>query len=185
MAAADLLRSARTRARLTQRELARRTGVSQGTIARVETGETEPRLDTLEQLLAACGMSLAMVPRRASEGADAVLDRLPVSARARVLLPVMTMRIVQGFAPDRIVLFGSQAKGTARSDSDVDLLVVLPRVTNRRAARIAIRTALADLPIAKDILVVTPDEVVRRGRLRGTVLGTALADGVTLYAATS
>ena len=35
-------------------------------------------------------------------------------------------RIAEAFDPDRVVLFGSHARGTATSDSDVDLLVILP-----------------------------------------------------------
>lgn len=56
------LRWARRRAGLTQRELAERTGVSQPTIARIETGRTTPRVDTLDRLLRATGMMLEVVP---------------------------------------------------------------------------------------------------------------------------
>ncbi|MAE69956.1 MAG: hypothetical protein CME06_05755 [Gemmatimonadetes bacterium] len=38
----------------------------------------------------------------------------------------MTRRIVEQFDPDRIIIFGSHARGTAGPESDVDLLVVLP-----------------------------------------------------------
>lgn len=59
----ELLRDARTRAGLTQRELARRTGVAQPTIARIEAGVADPRVGTLERLLAACGRSLQATVR--------------------------------------------------------------------------------------------------------------------------
>ncbi len=183
MVASSLLRTARARAGATQRELARRTGVSQGTIARIETGQTAPRLDTLERLLAECGMSLVLAPRRPFDPASADLSELALSDRARIWLPVMVERIVARFHPDQIILFGSQAKGRTRPDSDVDLLVVLPRVTTKREAQIAIRAALADLPLAKDILVSTPDELARRGRVSGTVLSAAVAEGVLIYVA--
>jgi len=42
----------------------------------------------------------------------------------------MTERIVQRFHPVRVILFGSHARGDARPDSDVDLLVMLRRVKN-------------------------------------------------------
>lgn len=62
---AGLLREARTRAGLSQRELASRARTSQSVIARIELGETSPSWDTLERLLAAAGVELEarLVPR--------------------------------------------------------------------------------------------------------------------------
>ncbi len=57
-ASAELLRRARTRARLTQRELARRARTAQSVIARIERGLTSPSWDTLARLLAAAGFEL-------------------------------------------------------------------------------------------------------------------------------
>lgn len=97
------------------------------------------------------------------------------------VIPVMTDRIVRAFQPLRVILFGSQARGDARADSDVDLLVVLADMTNTRQAAVAIRRVLADLPICKDIVVTTPTEIVQRGNLIGTVLRQALREGKVLY----
>lgn len=60
-----ILREARARAGLTQRELARRAGTAQSVVARVERGQTSPTLETLARLLAATGFNLDMelVPR--------------------------------------------------------------------------------------------------------------------------
>jgi transcriptional regulator with XRE-family HTH domain len=69
MNAAHTLRRARRRARLTQRSLAVRTGVSQPTVARIETGSEVPRVDTLSRLLGACGETIESLPR-AGEGVD-------------------------------------------------------------------------------------------------------------------
>ena len=93
----------------------------------------------------------------------------------------MVDRIVAGFQPLRIVLFGSHARGTATAGSDVDLLVVLPDVRDNRETTVAIRQALGDLPASKDIVVTTPDEIARRGRLVGTVLRAALREGRVVY----
>jgi predicted nucleotidyltransferase len=41
-------------------------------------------------------------------------------------------RIVEAVHPLRIILFGSRARGDARPDSDLDLLVVMPEGTHRR-----------------------------------------------------
>ncbi len=93
----------------------------------------------------------------------------------------MTERIVREFDPVRVILFGSHARGEAGPDSDVDLLVVLPSVDDQRRAAVAIRRLLADLPVAKDIVVATPDEIAARGHLVGTVLRPALREGTVLY----
>lgn len=97
------------------------------------------------------------------------------------LLADMTGQIVRRFKPVRVILFGSQARGDAGLSSDVDLLVVLPDVTDRRQKAVEIRRALGEFPVAKDILVTTPDEIRRRGNLVGTILRTALREGKVIY----
>lgn len=57
-----VLRTARQRAGLTQRELAARTGVAQPTIARIETGTADPRITTVVRLLTMCGQELRSRP---------------------------------------------------------------------------------------------------------------------------
>lgn len=98
------------------------------------------------------------------------------------LLPTVVDRLVTGFGPRRIIVFGSHARGTAREGSDLDLLVVMPDGTPLRETRIAMRKALRDLPLAKDILVTTPAEIARRGDIPGLVLHTALGEGAEIYA---
>lgn len=97
------------------------------------------------------------------------------------LIADMTDRIARDFDPLRIILFGSHARGDATADSDVDLLVVLAEAPDKRQAAIAIRRALRDLPVSKDIVVTTPDEIARRGDLIGPVLRPALREGKVLY----
>jgi predicted nucleotidyltransferase len=96
-------------------------------------------------------------------------------------LPTIIERIVRGFDPVRIILFGSYARGEARADSDVDLLVVLPEIANKRQTAVAIRRALNGVPVSKDVIVTTPDEIVRRGDVIGLVLRPALREGEVIY----
>jgi len=97
------------------------------------------------------------------------------------MIEAMVNRIVEQFHPLRVIVFGSQGRGTATATSDVDLLVVLPDVPDKRRAAVEIRRALGDLPISKDIVVTTPNEIARRGNLVGSVLCAALHEGKVLY----
>ena len=94
----------------------------------------------------------------------------------------MVQRIVSGFSPEKIILFGSQARGDARPDSDVDLLVVLSACENRKAVTISMMKSVADLPIGKDIVVTTTRELETRGKLASTVLYPAIREGRVVYA---
>jgi len=115
-------------------------------------------------------------PRRAVALAD-----LPLSSAAKRWLPLIKRRIVRRFRPERIVLFGSQARGDAHRDSDVDLLVVLTTVKHRRRAAAQIHTALAGIPLGKDVIVATPQDVDRLADVVGTVIHPALREGRTIY----
>ena len=97
------------------------------------------------------------------------------------IVATMTERIAERFAPERIILFGSRARDNAKAGSDVDLLVVMPDGTEQHDAAVAMHLLLGDLPLAKDILVTTPDHIARRGHVSGTVLRPALREGKVLY----
>jgi predicted nucleotidyltransferase len=100
---------------------------------------------------------------------------------AQDIIAEMVRWIVEGFDSHKIVLFGSYARGLAGPDSDVDLLVVMPVQESRRQQTVAIRTALSGMGLAKDVIVVTPEEVERYGNLVGTVIRPALHEGKVLY----
>src|SRR3990172_11749511 len=88
-------------------------------------------------------------------------------------------RLVSRHHPNPIVLFGSQARGDAESGSDVDLLVVFDRVSDRRQKRVAIRRTLADMPFAKDVLVASTADLAQPPS--GTALAEAIRDGFLVY----
>ena len=96
-------------------------------------------------------------------------------------LPLIIERIVQRFNPVRIILFGSHARGEARWDSDLDLLVVLPEAPNLRQAAVAIMSLLRDLPVSKDVIVSTPEHLAQRGQVNGLVYKAALEEGRVIY----
>jgi len=90
-------------------------------------------------------------------------------------------RIVTKFHPVKIILFGSWARGSAREDSDLDLLVVLPEVEHKRKAAIGVLRVLNGLPISKDVVVTTPREIKERGQVIGYILRPALQEGKVIY----
>jgi len=94
----------------------------------------------------------------------------------------MVKRLVRNFNPDQIILFGSHARGDARPDSDIDLLVVLPLNGSKRAKQVEMRVALHDIHVPKDIIVATPEEIARRRNIVGTIIRPALREGKVLYA---
>jgi transcriptional regulator with XRE-family HTH domain len=75
--ASDLLREARMRAGITQRELARRAGTAQSVIARIESGTTSPTMETLVGLLDAAGFALDASLRPVAAGRSHMLDDVP------------------------------------------------------------------------------------------------------------
>ena len=100
---------------------------------------------------------------------------------AKECIDKMVDVIVGRFAPLRVILFGSHARGTAGPDSDVDFLVVLASVEHKRRAAVEIRRALDEFPVSKDVVVTTPEEIERRGHLVGPLLRPALREGKALY----
>ncbi len=94
----------------------------------------------------------------------------------------MVKKIVARFDPQRIILFGSHARGQAGPDSDVDLLVVMPVKKSRRLLAVKIGVALADIRVAKDIIVTTPEDFAWRKEIPGTIERPAAMEGKVLYA---
>jgi predicted nucleotidyltransferase len=90
-------------------------------------------------------------------------------------------RLVEAFDPLRIVVFGSYARGETTPHSDLDLLVVLPEVEHKRDAAVAMRRVLSDVPVSIDVHPTTPEEIERRGWIKGTLLEAALSEGRDVY----
>ncbi len=100
------------------------------------------------------------------------------------LIKVMVQRLVRQFDPEQIILFGSQARGDAGPDSDIDLLVVMPLKNPRREKRnleLAMRRTVFDIKFPNDIIVVTPEEVAWQKDIPGTIVRPALLEGKSVY----
>ena len=104
------------------------------------------------------------------------------SRRGKELLNEIVHRIVEVARPERIILFGSAARGDLGKDSDLDLLVIKSGVFHRRKLAQQIRLRMFGIGTPMDIVVVTPEDIEAFQDKIGTILGDALREGVLIYA---
>ena len=109
------------------------------------------------------------------------MRRLAPDSVAATWVPRAVERVVERFDPVRVLLFGSQSRGDARWDSDFDFLIVLPDTADPRITAIEVRRILNDLPIAKDILVISQSEAESGIAPAGTAIHEALNGGLAVY----
>ena len=93
----------------------------------------------------------------------------------------MVRRITERFTPERIILFGSRARGDAREDSDVDLLVLFADVENPRERAAELYATLIGCGLPKDIVVSTTGRFERYKNVVNTVYWPACHEGRVLY----
>ena len=99
------------------------------------------------------------------------------------LLREIVRRVVEVAEPDRIILFGSAARGQMGPDSDLDLLVVKAGVEHRRRLAQQIHRHMFGIGVPIDIIVVTPEDVRTLGDKVGTIIGPAPREGREIYPA--
>ena len=114
---------------------------------------------------------------KAREANSTLLARDPVLAE-------IVRRFVKEFQPNKIILFGSRAAGTAQHDSDYDILVVVPTLTDRpRTLSLRVHDLLGDLDISKDIFFTSSEKFEAGKVVVNTLAELAYNDGEELYAA--
>ena len=102
------------------------------------------------------------------------LELPPLVARA-------VPRLARAFAPERIVLFGSYAKGNVRVRSDVDLLIVTSIDGTQALSQRRARQLTADCFPRVDVAFATPEEVAQADAAKSPFLASILTVGITLY----
>jgi uncharacterized protein len=93
-------------------------------------------------------------------------------------------RFVAQDASLKVILFGSQARGEATDNSDIDFLIIKASVKDKIGDMIQFRRALKGLGISADVMVCSQQEIIDWGHLPGTALYWALKEGKVLYDAT-
>ena len=106
---------------------------------------------------------------------------VPLPADIESRIEEATRRLVAAAHPLKIVLFGSYARGDFDQGSDIDLLVILPTVTDRFEEMIRLESVLRGLRLPVEIIVYSANQVAERRHLRGTMLYHALREGRVLY----
>ncbi len=99
------------------------------------------------------------------------------------VLADIVRRIVEAAQPDKIILFGSAARGEMGPDSDLDLLVVKGGKFNRRRVTTNIYRQLRGKGAPVDVVVVTPEEIELYGDSPYLVICPALREGKVVYGA--
>ena len=96
-------------------------------------------------------------------------------------LPEITRRLLGVSDPERIILFGSYARGDHSPDSDLDLLVVIEGINAPRKESNRLRRSLRGLLIPVDILVTTPENLEQYKDSVGLIYRSALSEGKVIY----
>ncbi len=97
------------------------------------------------------------------------------------LLEEVVRRILAVGSPAKVVLFGSRARGSARPDSDVDLLIIEDSTLPRYRRPVRYLKVLRGVFPAKDVVVYTPQEVEAWKEVPTAFITTALREGVVLH----
>jgi uncharacterized protein len=97
------------------------------------------------------------------------------------LIAEIVQRIVDAAQPEKIILFGSLARGDARPDSDLDLLVIKESDEPGYRRDAALYLALAGLNAPVDVMMYTPEEVSDWSAVPQAFLTTAIREGKVVY----
>ncbi|MBV6450246.1 MAG: hypothetical protein MHPDNHAH_00967 [Anaerolineales bacterium] len=112
---------------------------------------------------------------------DLIVPTIDVRKRIpQTVIRNLARRIAEEFKPEKIILFGSYARGNPRPESDVDLLVVMD--TNKRESQqsLEIRRSLGVL-FGMDLIVRTPKKLSQRLKMGDSFLKDVLKEGKVLY----
>lgn len=96
------------------------------------------------------------------------------------MLEKIIEKILEVIIPEKIILFGSRAKGTARENSDYDILII--QKTGERNRKVAQKLYLyLDFPVSIDIIVQTPETIEINKNMFHSVVKDALNEGKVVY----
>ena len=97
------------------------------------------------------------------------------------LLAEVVRRVLAAGSPEKIILFGSRARGDERPESDLDILVIEESGESRYRRASRYLRALAGLFPEKDVVVWTSDEIREWEQVPDAFVTTAIREGRVLY----
>lgn len=158
VSAAETIRTARTRASLTQAELAQRSGIAQNVISEYERGKREPSFRAVDAILHAAGLVIEYVPYTALRRVRDQRDEL--------------LAVLAEHGASNVSVFGSVAREEETPESDVDLLVDVEDGVGI--------FELLKMQAAVEELIGRPVDIVPRSGLKSEVAPSARRDAVPL-----
>lgn len=110
---------------------------------------------------------------------------MAASEKAREIIQDILERLLIGYAPQKVILFGSYAYGDPTPDSDIDLLIIKETPERFIDRWVTVRRILSDSKrmVSLETFVLTPQEVSRRLAIGDQFLAEILDNGEVLYAA--
>lgn len=97
------------------------------------------------------------------------------------ILDAIRSGLVSKFSPEKIFLFGSQARGDADNKSDIDLVVITEIKEDRLTMMNKMRLVLSSVNYPVDVIVLTESEFERDKKYPGTVARYVSREGILLY----
>jgi predicted nucleotidyltransferase len=97
------------------------------------------------------------------------------------LVERVTKTIAEAIHPDKIILFGSRANGTATEESDIDLVVVYSGAKTKREVRLSVHRLFDHPDFALDLFVFSPEEMERQRIFANTIAREVSERGVVCY----
>jgi predicted nucleotidyltransferase len=93
----------------------------------------------------------------------------------------ITAQLIEKYKPEKVILFGSAARGDSTPDSDVDLLIIKRDTPHYGADRIMEVSSLIERDVPVDFLVYRPEEFEKRLSLGDPFIELVLKEGKVLY----
>ena len=108
---------------------------------------------------------------------------MPAVSEIREVIERIVEKIVAGYAPQKIILFGSYAAGNPRPDSDIDLLIIKETPERFIDRCVAVRRVLSDPKrwVPLEIIVMTPKEVSERLAIGDQFVEEIVEKGIVLH----
>ncbi|MBI5637236.1 MAG: nucleotidyltransferase domain-containing protein [Nitrospinae bacterium] len=97
------------------------------------------------------------------------------------LVERVTRKIAEAIHPDKIILFGSRARGTATEESDIDLVVIYSGQKTKREVELEIEDLFFPRDFSMDVIVMTPDHLERYKKIANTLAREVAETGVVCY----